>query len=111
MKGGAHPSPFAALSFPSSKKKTPFTAVLTEFSSRRMAKPSLELTRYSDFLRYSRAAIAEYNVRLMHKYFRASLCVLVYLFVKNLSEVFPVFFLLQLLPKGKEKKDVMSVSA
>ena len=57
MKGRAHPSPFAALSFPNSKKQ-PFTAGLTErvFQSPH-AKPSLELTLYGDFLHHNRATL------------------------------------------------------
>ena len=62
MKGGAHPSPFAALSFPNSKKVPIFCWV--EFSSRRMAQPSLELTRYGDFLHHSRAALTTRPRRL-----------------------------------------------
>ena len=46
------------------RKRNPFTAGLTEFSSRRMAKPSLERTRYGDFLRYSRAALTTRPRRL-----------------------------------------------
>ena len=67
MKGGAHPSPFAALSFPDSKKvRYPFSARLREreFSSRRTAQPSLELTRYGDFLHHSRAALTTQPRRL-----------------------------------------------
>ena len=64
MKGGAHPSPFTALSFPNSKKVPIYCWVDREFSSRRMAKPSLELTRYGDFLRYSRAALTTRPRRL-----------------------------------------------
>ena len=64
MKGGAHPSPFAAVSFPNSKKVPIYCWVDREFSSRRMAKPSLELTRYGDFLRYSRAALTTRPRRL-----------------------------------------------
>ena len=56
VKGGTHPSPFAALSIPNSNK-VPFTAGLTEFSSCRMAKPSLELMLYGDFLRHNRATL------------------------------------------------------
>ena len=57
MKGGAHPPPFAALSFPYSNKIPIFCWVDREFSSRRMAQPSLELTRYGDLLHHSRAAL------------------------------------------------------
>ena len=64
MKGGAHPSPFAALSFPNSKKVPIFCWVDREFSSRRMAQPSLELTRYGDFLHHSRAALTTQPRRL-----------------------------------------------
>ena len=63
MKGRANPSPFAALSFPNSKK-VPFTAGLIELSSRRMAKMSLELMRYSNFLHHSQAALTTQPRRL-----------------------------------------------
>ena len=63
MKGGAHLSPFAALSFPNLKKYQ-FSARLTEFPCRRMAQPSLELTRYGDFLHHSRAALTTRPRRL-----------------------------------------------
>ena len=68
MSGGAHPSPFAALSFTNSKKVPIYCWVDREFSSRRMAKPSLELTRYGDFLRYSRAALTTRPRRLSLRY-------------------------------------------
>ena len=65
MKGGAHPSPFAALSFPNSKKGTHFLlGWQREFSSLRMAQRSLELTRYGDFLHHSRAALTTRPRRL-----------------------------------------------
>ena len=46
MKGEAHPSPFAALAFPNSEKVPVYYWVDREFSSRRMAKPCLELTTF-----------------------------------------------------------------
>ena len=46
MKGIAHPSAFAALSFPGLKKSYPFTAGLTEFSSPRVAKPGFDLMTF-----------------------------------------------------------------
>ena len=46
------------------RKKYPFTVGLTEFFSRRMAKPSLELTRYGDFLHYNRVALTTRPRRL-----------------------------------------------
>ena len=51
MKSGADPSPFPVLSFPNSKKGTYLLLVDREsFSSRRMAKPSLDFTLYGNFL-------------------------------------------------------------
>ena len=44
MKGRTHPSPFAALTFQNLKQVPIHCWVDREFSSRRMAKPSLELT-------------------------------------------------------------------
>ena len=64
MKGGAHPSPLAALSFPNSKKVPIYCWVDREFSSRRTAKPSLELTLYGDFLHHNRAALTTRPRRL-----------------------------------------------
>ena len=54
MKGGAHPSLFAAVSFPNSKK-LPIYCWVDEFFNCPIAKPSLELTRCGDFLHHSRA--------------------------------------------------------
>ena len=42
MKGGANPSPFAALFFPDPKKVPIYCWVDSEFSSHQIAKPSLE---------------------------------------------------------------------
>ena len=48
------PIPLLSLPYPSlMRKRYPFTAGLTEFSSRRMARPSLELMRYGNFLHHS----------------------------------------------------------
>ena len=73
MKGGAHSSPFAALSFPNSKNVPIFCWVDRQFSSRRMAKPSLELTRYGDFLRHNRAALTTPPRRLIITWDKCSL--------------------------------------
>ena len=61
MKGEANISPIAALSFPNSKRY-PFTAGLTEFISRRMVKPSLELTpSFGDILCDNQATLTTYD--------------------------------------------------
>ena len=58
MKGGGHPSPFAALAFPNSKKVPIHCWVDREsFSNCRMARPSLELTTFPDFPDHNRAAL------------------------------------------------------
>ena len=57
MKGGAYPSPFAALSFPNSKKIPIDSWVDRDFSSCRMAKPSLKLPLYGDFLHHKQASL------------------------------------------------------
>ena len=46
---------------------TLFSAGLTEFSSRRMAQPSLELTRCSDFLHHGRAVLTTRPRRLSRR--------------------------------------------
>ena len=51
MKGKAHSSPFAALSFPNLKKVSVYCLIDREsFSRRHMVKPSLELVLYGNFL-------------------------------------------------------------
>ena len=65
MKGGAHPSPFAALSFPDSKKVPIYCWVDRESFPVVMAKPSLELTPY-DFLHHNRAALTTRPRRLSY---------------------------------------------
>ena len=64
MKSGARVSPFASLSSPNSKKIPIYCWVVREFCSRRMAKPSLELTPYGDFLHHRRAALTTRSRRL-----------------------------------------------
>ena len=66
MKGGAHPSPFASLSS-LIRKRYPFTAGLTEFSSRRIAKLSLKLTLHGDFLHHNGATLTTRPWRLSNK--------------------------------------------
>ena len=64
MKGGAHPSPFAALSFPNTKRY-PFSAGLTERvfqSPHGAAEPRTHAIR--DFLHHSRAALTTRPRRL-----------------------------------------------
>ena len=54
----AEPSPLLSLPYPSLiRNRYPFTAGLTEFPGRRMAKPSLELTLHRDFLLHNPAAL------------------------------------------------------
>ena len=62
----AEPIPLLSLPYPSLiRKRYPFSAGLTErVFSRRMAQPSLELTRYGDFLHHSRAALTTRPRRL-----------------------------------------------
>ena len=64
MKGGAHPSPFAALSFPNLKKVPIYCWVDREFSIRRMAKPSLELTTVWQLLHNNQATLTTWLRRL-----------------------------------------------
>ena len=72
MKGKAHPSPIAALSFFNLKKGTHLLlGWQREFSSRRMAKPSLEFTPYSDFLHDNKAALTT-RPGVFHFYFYLS---------------------------------------
>ena len=66
MAGGAHPSPFAALSFPNSKKVPIYCWVDREFSGCCMAKPSLELTLYGNFLHHNQVALTTRLGRLSH---------------------------------------------
>ena len=68
----AEPIPLLSLPYPSLiRKRYPFSA---EFSSRRMAQPSLELTRYGDFLHHSRAALTTRPRRLSRAWNKIYVC-------------------------------------
>ena len=64
MKGGAHPSPFAAFAFPRIRKRYPFTAGLTERVFQSWRSPAPNSQPYGVFLHHNRAALTTRPRRL-----------------------------------------------